>query len=129
MATQSIYKGKLFEVFAWEENGVCQVTNFLSELDEENNSDSKRLVYLIKRTADVGIIKNKKQSRVLRNGIYEFKAPNTARILYFFDKNRIIICTNAFGGKSGAGKTPKSEIERAESIRERYLKGKRDVKN
>jgi len=84
---------------------------------------------LIQRTADVGIIKNERQSRLLENGIYEFKAPNTSRILYFFDKESIIICTHGFGGKHGAGKTAKKEIERAAEIKDRYFKEKSDVKN
>lgn len=129
MATHLIYEGRLFKIYAWKEKDSCQVLDFLSKLDEESNNDSKRLVYLIQRTASVGIIKNERQSRLLENGIYEFKAPNTSRILYFLDKGSIIICTHGFGGKHGAGKTVKKEIERATEIKDRYLRGKNDVKN
>jgi len=129
VATHLIYAGRLFKIYAWKENDSCQVIDFLSKLDEERNNDSKRLVYLIQRTADVGIIKNERQSRVLENGIFEFKAPNTSRILYFFDKASIIICTHGFGGKHGAGKIAKTEIERAAEIKDRYFREKSDVKN
>lgn len=124
MSVQIIYKGRLFEIYAWEHENSCPVIDFLSELDKKSDSDGKRLVYLISRTADEGIIKNEQQSRILEDGIYEFKAPNTARILYFFDKNRIIICTHGFRGKRGKGKTSKTEISRAVEIREMYFREK-----
>lgn len=127
MATRLIYKGRIFEILAWEANNSCQVIEFLADLDEKDKKDAKRLVYLIQRTADKGIIKNEQQSRLLEDGICELKAPNTSRILYFFDKNRIIICTHGFRDKHGRGKTPKNEIEKARRIKDEYFTGKSNV--
>jgi len=87
VANHLIYKGRIFEIFAWKDKNLCQVIEFLADLDEKDKKDAKRLVYLIQRTADEGIIKNEQQSRLLEDGICEFKAPNTSRILYFFDRN------------------------------------------
>ena len=127
MATQLVYRGKIFEIFAWKDKNSCQVIEFLADLDEKDKKDAKRLVYLIQRTADEGIIKNEQQSRLLEDGIYEFKAPNTSRILYFFDRNHIIVCTQGFRGKQGKGKTPKNEIEKAQKIKDEYFKGKSNI--
>ncbi len=73
--------------------------------------------------ADKGVILNKKQVRPLGDKIYEFKAPNTARILFFYDKGRLIICSHGFSGKSGnEKKLIQKQIKRAKRIREEYFK-------
>ncbi len=126
MATKEILKGPKFEIRAWVDNaGKCQVLEFLEELEADGNSDWDRLNFLIKRLANVGITYNNRQMRELRNGIFEIKAPNTARILFFYDANRLIICSHGFTGKKGKGnKSIKGQIETAFNIRREYLREK-----
>lgn len=124
MPTEELYRGTQFVVRAWIENGVCPVMQFLEELNRNGNSDAKRLFNLITRVADNGMTHNKQHVRSLEDGILEFKAPNTARILFFYDciKGTLIICTHGFTGKRGAGnKNIPREIEKAKKIREDYL--------
>ncbi len=127
MPVQQIKAGAKFTVYAWGDEKSCEVLGFLEQLVADGDSDAERILNLINRTADHGAPRNIQHCRPLGDDIYEFKAPNTARVLWFYDAGRIIICTHGFSGKRGRGKTPKSEIERAKGVRELYLKEKKHV--
>lgn len=60
-------------------------------------------------------------SKELEDGIFELRTiqgNEIVRVLYFFDKNRLIIVTNGFVKKKQ--KTPRSEIELAKNRRREY---------
>lgn len=122
MPTEEIYAGSVFRVSGWIENDACQVLDFLDELEENGDSDQARLLYLIQKMADHGIIRNKQQVRPLDESIFEFKAPNTGRILFFYDKGHLIICSHGFSGKKGNEKKfIERQIKKANRIREDYF--------
>ena len=123
MPTEIIFSGPKFEIRAWvSRNGECQVKEFLNDLEEDDVSDADRLWYLLKRTANIGVLENKVQMRPLRSGIYEFKARHTARILFFYDQNRLIICSHGFTGKKGKGnRAIQGQLERALRAKEDYF--------
>jgi hypothetical protein len=113
-------------VRGWVENEKCLVLGFLEELEANGDTDSVRLNNLIVQTADNGIRYNKTHIRPLGDDIYEFKAPNTGRILFFYDKNRLIICAHGFTGKKGnERKFIKTQIEKAKRIKDDYFAEKR----
>ncbi len=61
-------------------------------------------------------------SKELEDGIFEIRTivgNDIVRIMYFFDKGKVIIATNGFIKKKQ--KTPKSEIEKAKQIRKDYF--------
>ena len=125
MPTERIYKGAKFEIRGWIEGNSCQVLGFLEELQENGDSDSKRLNSLIMQTADNGVRHNIRHIRSLGDDIYEFKAPNTARIMFFYDKNKLIICAHGFSGKKGnEDKFIKRKIKQAKNIKDDYFKEK-----
>lgn len=66
---------------------------------------------------------NDKKSRPLADKIFEFKTRGGIRIPYFYDQDRIVICTEALR------KPKKTElravIARALAARERYFEAKR----
>ncbi len=125
MPTEKIYKGAKFEVRGWIEGDSCQVLEFLKELEENGDSDGTRLYTLVKRIADNGVTHNQRHIRSLGDDIYEFKAPNTARIMFFYDKNQLIICAQGFTGKKGnEDKFIKRQIQKAKGIREDYFREK-----
>lgn len=65
-------------------------------------------------------------SKELEEGIFELRTienDNIVRVLYFFDKERIIIATNGFVKKKQ--KTPRSEIELAKNRRTDYFRRKK----
>lgn len=62
-------------------------------------------------------------SKELEDGIFELRTVegnDIVRILYFFDKGRMIIATNGFVKKTQ--KTPRSEIELAKKRRKDYYR-------
>lgn len=127
MPVLRIKAGAKFTVYAWGGEDSCEVRDFLKRLAADGNSDAERILNLIAFTADQGAPRNEQHCRLLKDGIYEFKAPNTARVLWFYDARYIIVCTHGFSGKRGRGKLSKGELERAKSIRELYLKEKKDA--
>jgi hypothetical protein len=124
MPIQLLHAGAKFDIYAWGDEQHCDTLEFLEQLEKDSNSDANRLLYLITRTANHGSLNNEVQSRSLGDGIFEFKAPNTARLLWFYDANRIIICSHGFSGKRGKGQTLRREIDRAKEIRKKYLEEK-----
>jgi Phage derived protein Gp49-like (DUF891) len=125
MPTERIYKGAKFEIKSWVEGDSIIVSDFLEELAENGDSDAERLYNLMIRTADNGVTKNIRQIRPLGNDIYEFKAPNTGRIMFFYDKNKLIICAHGFTGKKGSeDKFIKRQINKAVAVKEDYFREK-----
>jgi len=72
--------------------------------------------------ADHGPPENKEKCRHLEEGIYEFKTSGGIRVLWFWDEDRMIVCTHAFVKKQQ--KTPLGEIEKAKRLRGRYFRDK-----
>jgi len=125
MPTERIYKGAKFEIRSWVEDDSIIVLDFLDELAANGDSDAERLNILIKRTADNGATNNIRHVRSLGDDIYEFKAPNTGRIMFFYDKNRLIICAHGFTGKKGnEDKFIKRQIKKAVAVKEDYFREK-----
>ena len=122
MPTEEIYAGAVFEVKGWIEKETCQVLDFLGELADNSDTDAERLLNLIQRIADQGITHNQRHVRPLDDHIFEFKAPNTGRILFFYDKGRLIICSHGFTGKKGnEQKFINKQIKKANRIRDDYF--------
>ncbi len=122
MPTEEIYTGKVFKVSGWSENGECQVLEFITELANNGDSDAERLYNLIKRIADEGQTQNQRHIRSLDDDIFEFKAPNTGRILFFYDKGHLIICAYGFTGKKGnEQKFIAKQKKKASRIRDDYF--------
>ena len=70
----------------------------------------------------------KQYSKELEDGIFELRAKfssNISRVLFFYDKDKIIVLTNGFIKKSQ--KTPKQEIELAKIYRSDYFARKEQV--
>jgi phage-related protein len=120
MPIQLLVEGKRFAVYAWGTHNDCAVKQFLLELQADGDTDADRLWVLINRIAEEGQINNPQHCRLLEDGIFEFKAPHMARLLWFYAKGKLVICTHGFKGKKGSGKTPRREIERAKQVRTDY---------
>jgi len=129
MPILTIKEGFRYAIYAWGGEDSCELLQFLEDLERESNPDATRIVYLISRTADHGPPRNELQCRALEGkhaeGLFEFKAPGGTRVLWFYDKNRIIICTHGFVKKRQ--KTPRKEIDKAQAIRQLYLKEKENA--
>jgi phage-related protein len=107
-----LYRGRKFSIYAITRGRKCLVKEFKDELSE---SDSKKVVALLKRAAEHGPPVNEEKFKLLRDRIFEFKS-HQVRILCAFDKGQIIILTHGFIKQKG--NTPETEIERARRLLE-----------
>ena len=123
MPTEILVEGPHFTIHGWVgADGKCQVLGFLEKLEEDSDADYDRLLYLINRTATNGVPTNIRQVRSLDDEIYEFKGNGTARIFFFYDKGRLIICSHGFAGKKGSEKKfIKEQKAKAVRVRKNYF--------
>ena len=122
----SIKKGLLLANFSVdfyrEIDGRKPVGIFIRSLDIKMKAKVVANLHLLE---EYGNLAREPLSKELEDGIFELRTiegNNIARILYFFDKNRIIIATNGFIKKQQ--KTPVSEIELAKQRKADYHKRK-----
>ncbi|HAE38446.1 MAG TPA: hypothetical protein DCG57_07390 [Candidatus Riflebacteria bacterium] len=122
MPIKSIQRGSSFEICCWKEaGGECPLEDFFKELKDTGHQDLDQMLRLIHRSAELGPPRNIEMSRALEGknaeGLWEFKA-GAIRIMWFYERNKIIICTHSFLKKGR--KTPAPEIERAQNTRSKY---------
>jgi len=115
-----LYRGRIHAIYAIEINNRCPVREFIDQLED---SEQKKVLRLLERSADHGLLKNEEKFKKLHEDIREFKSYQV-RILCFFDKGGIIVTTHGFTKKRG--KTPGKEIEKAIYLRKEYFKGKQN---
>ena len=99
-----------------------EVEVFLREQRRRSPKEAAKLQALLAYSAQYGQPINEEKCRLLGDGLFEFKA-NSLRLLWFWDSDCMILCTNGFAKKRQ--KTPPTEIERARAIRSSYQAAKR----
>jgi phage-related protein len=110
-----IYNGSLFAVEgAISANGECESKDFLDALGE---TERAKILKIIKRLANFGVVQNREQFKKVEGEIWEFKEFQR-RILMYYLPNRRIVLTHGFIKKGD--RIPRSEIERANTIRHEY---------
>jgi phage-related protein len=119
--------GPAFSIWALKpERSPSSVRSFLEELATSNPRAHAKIERTFERTTQIGPpILNKAICRKLHGGhaddIYEFKEIQSGvRILWFYSpsERKVIICTHIFI-KDGED-TPRSEIDRAQTLRKSY---------
>ncbi len=114
-----------------DKNGGIPLLDFLMDSVKSGEAKEKMLSLLTFKVPTEGPPKNEEKCRKLKDGIYEFKSASKrgpkVRVLFFYDKGNIVICSNFF--LKDQQKTPPREIEKAKEIREQYLNDKKAGKN
>ena len=108
--------------FYREEDGTKPVGDFIRSLEVKMKAKVVANMHLLE---EYGNMAREPLSKELEDGIFELRTienNNIVRILYFFDKDRIIIATNGFVKKKQ--KTPRSEIDLAKRRRSDYHRRK-----
>ncbi len=108
--------------FYKEIDGSKPVGIFIKSLDLKMKA---KLVANLHLLEEYGNLAREPLSKELEDGIFELRTiegNDIVRILYFFDKGRVVIATNGFVKKKQ--KTPRSEIELAKRRRADYLSRK-----
>lgn len=121
MPIKEVSKGLAFIIYAWGSlKDRIVLSDFMEKLAKDGHKDLPKILRLIRRISQEGMIRNPDFVKKLTGGIFEFRA-NSIRIFWFYDGNRIV-CTHGIIKKTQ--KTPKKEIETAISVKERYFKEK-----
>lgn len=106
---------------ACDSRGICIFQAWLEGLDPSLTKDRDRLLATLERSAQDPAGPRSlpiETSHQIEGDIYQI-SKGQLRVLYFYDKQRVIICTHGFFKKSG--KTPPQEITRATTIRDDYF--------
>lgn len=104
-------------------DGKCPVQDFLDALP---GKVAQKVVWVLRLLEDLGIVPStyfKKPTGT--EDIWECRVrygSNIYRVFCFFDSHAVVVLTHGFEKKSM--KTPRQEIERAETYRRDYLKRK-----
>lgn len=110
-------------IFYKTADGKCPVQDFLDALP---GKAAQKVVWMLRLLEDLGILPAAYFKKLTgTEDIWECRiqyGSNTYRIFCFFDSHAVVILTNGFEKKRM--KTPKQEIEKAESYRRDYLKRK-----
>ncbi len=121
-----IRRGKLLEKFTVDfykkEDGTKPVGVFIRSLSIKMKAKIVANMHLLE---EYGNMAREPLSKELEDGIFELRiieGKDIVRVLYFFDKDRIIIATNGFVKKQQ--KTYRSEIDLAKDRRADYYRRK-----
>jgi phage-related protein len=117
----------LWEVLAYlDHRGRCQVLDHLASLGANFQGARDKMVRLL--CSQIPLqgppMQNARICKCLGGSIYELRGQHRGqklRVVFFYDDNRKVICTNAF---SKAETTPQNELRVARELREQYLRVK-----
>ena len=100
------------------EDGTKPVGSFIRGLELKMKAKVVANLHILE---EYGYMAREPLSKEIEDGIFELRTIEgniIVRILYFFDKDRVIIATNGFAKKKQ--KTPKSDIDLAKKRRTDY---------
>ena len=86
-------------------------------------SEWPKLVRILDYVVEAGPPRDDEKSKLLRDGIFEFRTKGGLRLLWFYDEGSLVICVNGYI-KQGR-KTPNQHIEEALSWKKNYLQAKK----
>jgi len=102
---------------------ACPLFEFFGQMKRDNVNEFAKIIALLDRTANHGVIKNEQKYRFFkREKVFEFKTKGGVRVMGFWDEGLLIVCTHGFLKKSQ--KTPSCEIDRAVVARGEYFAAK-----
>ena len=117
----ALVEGASFSVYAlsWARGGSdhCPALEFI---DGMSVASRKSMLGVLRHHAETGPIPNTGKSRLLEEGVFEFKSRQGDRLLYFYHprRRRLTIVTHGF--RKGA--RLRTEIERSLTLRSEYLR-------
>jgi phage-related protein len=117
-----LLQGQSFTVYAaCDTRGECDLIEFLDSLGANLQGDGDHMLSLLERVSINGPPRNTEICHQIQNDLWEF-IKGRLRVLWFYDKGRIVVCTHGFVKSSP--KTPKAEIAKATTVRAQYFAAK-----
>lgn len=117
MKLRFLIEGRSFTLYAVMQGE--DVAEYLARLDQDNTQAHDQIVRRLEQLAERGPSRKRDEFNDLGHDLYEAKAKSGPRVIFFYDRERIVICSHAFG-KQGQ-KTPRKEIEKALARQRDYL--------
>lgn len=117
MRLELVTQGKRYSIWAIVRSDDpldCPAISFLEGLGDASR---KKIANLLRLHAEEGPIRNKQKSRLIDDGIYEFKTTDGIRLLYFFAPSHRTILTQGF--KKGTELA--IEVRRAKQLRAEWM--------
>jgi len=119
-----IMEGTKFSILALDTSNDeaikdCPAEEFIMQMSD---SSKKTLTATLNRHKDHGPLWNEEKSRLLWQGIYEFKTRQGDRIYYFYDSGRLTILTH--GSVRPKGQQLSDEVSRAVRLKDLYFNSK-----
>ena len=99
------------------------VPAFLAYMKTENQMEFDRMNRRLEQLAERGASRRRDEFNHLGDGLYEAKTKGGGRVIFFYDRNNIVICAAGFSKQSR--RTPKQVLDTARSRRTAYEKHKR----
>ena len=110
--------GPACRVYLLADGPSCPAEDFLSESAKFHPDEFAKLTKLLDHSCDHGLPKNKQKVNTLGDGLFEFKTIGGLRLVWFWDANRIILCTHGFLKKRQT--TPSGELTTAAKWKKAY---------
>ncbi len=101
----------------------CPAEDFLTNAEKLQYDEFAKLTKILDHSCDHGLLKNKQKVNTLGNGVFEFKTVGGLRLIWFWDANRIILCTHGFLKKRQT--TPPAELVTAAKWKKAYETAKK----
>jgi putative component of toxin-antitoxin plasmid stabilization module len=93
MRLETIAGGAWLVVAVVDPRGHCPVKEALDTIERDDRTAHAELAALLSRIAQAGPPRDERRSRHLGAGVFELKTPQGFRIIYFFDRGRLIVCS------------------------------------
>jgi phage-related protein len=110
--------GPACRIYILADGSNCPAEDFLDTSADLQPDEFAKLTKLLDHTCDHGIPKNKQKVNTLGDGLFEFKTIGGLRLIWFWDANRIILCTHGFLKKRQT--TPPAELVTAAKWKKAY---------
>lgn len=118
MDLELLREGSRFTLYALKIGD--SVDKFLAALKNTDHAEFARIMRRLEQLAENGASKRKTEFNDLGNGLYEAKSTGGSRVIFFYDRNHLVLCAHAFLKKTQ--KTPRGILEAAVQRHKQYLK-------
>jgi len=118
--------GPACRIYILADGSNCPAEDFLDTSADLQPDEFAKLTKLLDHTCEHGIPNNKQKVNTLGDGLFEFKTIGGLRLIWFWDANRIILCTHGFLKKRQT--TPPAELATAVKWKNAYETAKKSNK-
>ena len=102
-----------------DERGRCSVRESLDEVRVTDLAAHAQLLGLLGRVSQSGPPRDERRSRHLGEGIFELKTSRGFRLVYFFERRRLIVCSELC--RKPKPRELRGMVRRAQHLRAAYL--------